>query len=217
MKTRILALVLALMMLVSAAACSKKTDDVSSEPELVSPEQVLTDFMKAMTAADYDKAGELTTDPEAFVEDMEELESEDEDEYTAMGMDIVKEILKAAKVSDIKDVKIDGDTATLKAKVTAVDFASIMTDVQDKFANMSEEDAAAYLDKLEDPTDIEALTKLMMDDMMKDLKDAMSASDAKTKEETVTVTFKKGETSWLIDYEENDDLFSAMIAGLDKM
>lgn len=217
MKTKILSLVMVVMLLLAATACTPKaTDESSAEPELPSPETVLADFVAAMNDGDYEKAGEFTTDVDYIVDGMKEIEDLEGNEFAEMGADILKKILASAKIEEVGEAEIDGDTATLEATISAPDFIAIIEDITEKYSNMSDEDAQEYISKLEDPTDVEAMTALLMDDMMKDIEEALEDKNGARAEEEVTVAFEKGEEAWLIDVDEIDELLSALMAGIDE-
>lgn len=176
---RLLAGVLSAALALTLAACG------AAKPE---------DTVK--TSLDALIAGDLKTATAAFDTNGQDTLNDDDKEF----QDVAKAIFSKMTYS-VKETKVDGDTATVKAEIQAADMEAVMQSVVQELMqlalsnpNMSEDEMTAKTAEL--------LTN-----------GVKSATEKKTS--TVDITLKKAGEKWQI--QSSDDLLDALTGGLNSL
>ncbi|MDR1565203.1 MAG: DUF5105 domain-containing protein [Oscillospiraceae bacterium] len=211
MKRKILAFVLALVLVLSAASCAAKpktgADSVSSQQE-IGADAVLASFIAALNQVDFKKAATYTNDTEGFdLGELEAYENAESGSEEAFARDLIYLVLKNVKLDGTSDYAVDSDKASLTARISNVDINTIAGEVTQ--AAMTE--ALADPEKFSDPGYANQY-------VFEKLGEALAAADAKRVDTEVKVTFVKVESEWKIDVldDANEDLGKALTGGLDE-
>lgn len=207
MKTRISALILAVMLLLSTTSCKL------FEKKLPAPETVVSDFVAAIKECDFEKASKFTDDPDEMMEEIEDMYEDIEDQIgnnvdsEEFANTLLKAVFKKAEIKEFKETEIDGDKAKVKLVVNAVNMMKLTKDIMEEYLDEIEEDMDVIFEGV-DMEDEDAVYKAC-DYMLEKFEDALSG-DCKMKDGTVKVVLVKGETSWLIDTDEYDELIDSL-------
>ncbi|MDR1565197.1 MAG: DUF5105 domain-containing protein [Oscillospiraceae bacterium] len=200
MKRKILAIFLAVALVLSAASCSSKQKTSADKPQ-----DVLASFIAALNQGDLKKAGSYTNDTKAFdIGDLEAYASAEPDSEEAFNRDLTFLLFKKLKLKGTSAYTESGDKSSLTAQIATADIKTIIEEAQIKLADAVKADPARFSDEAN-------VNKYMFDE----LKKALEAEDAKSKETELKVTFVKVSGEWKIDITNgaNNELGSLLIGG----
>ena len=140
MMKRLLALVLALVMLTGIAACSGAgSDDKKEEESNAEIEEVMNNYMKYVTSGKYDKAVKLVQREDFNICTLFDFINDEQSQ--------VIDVLLETTEYEITDIKVDDDKASCKLKLTVKDFEGLYAEYDGK-VNMDD-----FLDELKDTSD----------------------------------------------------------------